>query len=224
MSDNNKYQILIVEDDPSWQENILSLVDAIGLNIQCRIAPDYLTALRILQEMTPAIITLDLNLGSNKFYQNSNWDGWEIADLAQIKNIPIIMISSHANAEKINTAFLTYSGIVKLFIDKFRFIEQADSFIKTVSKIIIQQQVTQPIVSKKALETGQLTDFQHILDRHFNKAEIIELCFELKIEHENLIGDRKSDMIRELVMFVYRHGRLHDLRMAIQTHRPHVSM
>jgi SOS regulatory protein LexA len=45
-----------------------------------------------------------------------------------------------------------------------------------------------------------------MLNNYFNKSELHGLCFELKIDYENLSGKGKSDKVRELIEYCRRHG------------------
>ena len=62
-----------------------------------------------------------------------------------------------------------------------------------------------------------------ILNDHFDKSELEDLCFDLGVDYENLRGERKTDKARELLLLIYRQDRLPDLLTAVQTARPHLT-
>jgi hypothetical protein len=59
-----------------------------------------------------------------------------------------------------------------------------------------------------------------ILEDQFNISEIQDLCFQLKVEYENIPGSTKKDKARELVLFMSRRKKLSALVSAIQEIRP----
>ncbi len=59
-----------------------------------------------------------------------------------------------------------------------------------------------------------------LLVQHFNEAELKDLCFKLGFTYEDLGGSGRSDKAREMVTYLYRHGRLPDLQRVVQQVRP----
>ncbi|MCL4265031.1 MAG: hypothetical protein KJ069_17575 [Anaerolineae bacterium] len=60
------------------------------------------------------------------------------------------------------------------------------------------------------------------LNDYFNTDELIELCFTLGIDYENLGGDSKTEKILELIKYCERHGHTDDLINTIQRARPNI--
>ncbi|NKQ37371.1 MAG: SAVED domain-containing protein [Chloroflexi bacterium] len=60
------------------------------------------------------------------------------------------------------------------------------------------------------------------IDRHFNDSELRDLCFQLKVDYEDLAGEGKRDKARELVTMMNRHGRLPELVALASQLRPKV--
>lgn len=59
-----------------------------------------------------------------------------------------------------------------------------------------------------------------ILSGTFNNGELRDLCFELGIEYDDLLGETRRDKARELVAFARRRDRLAELERAILRARP----
>lgn len=63
-------------------------------------------------------------------------------------------------------------------------------------------------------EESALTD-RHILrtkiSKHFSKQALRDLCFDMRIDDENLTTTNKADLIRELILFCERNGRIEEL-------------
>jgi hypothetical protein len=64
-------------------------------------------------------------------------------------------------------------------------------------------------------------ELKQMLTQYFNEAELQDLCFELRVEYENLPGPGKNDKARELVMYMEHHTRLKELTDTIRRLRPH---
>lgn len=60
------------------------------------------------------------------------------------------------------------------------------------------------------------------LKSYFNESELRDLCFDLAIDYESVLGQAKSDKARELILFCERHGRLLDLTSSCRRLRPHI--
>ena len=58
---------------------------------------------------------------------------------------------------------------------------------------------------------------------HFDISELQTLCFELKVDYENLSGFNKLDKCREIINFFHRRGRLEELIEYCSTQRPNVA-
>jgi hypothetical protein len=61
------------------------------------------------------------------------------------------------------------------------------------------------------------------LQQHFDKAELRQLAFEVLIDHEDLPGETKSDLARELALTCRRQGRLAELEEKLRGERPLLS-
>jgi hypothetical protein len=61
---------------------------------------------------------------------------------------------------------------------------------------------------------------RRILADRFNEEELRDLCFEMHIDYESLVGQGKSGKARELVMHCERQGRIRELAGACRLRRP----
>jgi hypothetical protein len=72
------------------------------------------------------------------------------------------------------------------------------------------------------MEREHLTDLRKILIRHFNEGELRTLCFDLRIDYDDLPGRGKKDKARELVTYLDRRGRISELLEVIEQQRPNL--
>lgn len=67
----------------------------------------------------------------------------------------------------------------------------------------------------------ELKDF---LTKHFDEKELKELCFELKIDYENLDGSTKTEKIIAIVLYAERHGLFDQLASLAPQKRPRIPL
>lgn len=77
-----------------------------------------------------------------------------------------------------------------------------------------------PALPLSAAEREQLAALRQILSNSFDDGELRDLVFDLAVDYDSLPGAAKKDKARELVAFCRRHGRLAELKLAIQRRRP----
>ena len=70
------------------------------------------------------------------------------------------------------------------------------------------------------LPPGNRRDLYTILTSLFEEAELADICFALKINYEDIPGNRRSDKARELILHLERHQRLEDLPPILAKMRP----
>ena len=63
---------------------------------------------------------------------------------------------------------------------------------------------------------------RHELDRRFDEQELRSLCFDLRVDYDNLPGEGKVNKARELVAYMARRGRLDDLAKVGRRLRPDI--
>lgn len=68
--------------------------------------------------------------------------------------------------------------------------------------------------------TTQRSNLVEFMARHFNDEEIKDVCFRMQIEYNDLAAEGRSGKIRELVLFVERHGRVQELHKLVRKLRP----
>lgn len=61
-----------------------------------------------------------------------------------------------------------------------------------------------------------------MLNRWFNKGELITLCFDLGLDYDDLAGERRVEKAQELVTYVDRHGLLDQFINRCQELRPRI--
>ncbi len=65
---------------------------------------------------------------------------------------------------------------------------------------------------------------RQLIDRHFNKTELEELCFIMGLNPEDVLPAAvKREQVREFILFCDRHGMVPDLLRACSNERPKVS-
>jgi hypothetical protein len=73
------------------------------------------------------------------------------------------------------------------------------------------------------IETEAERDVRAITNKlreRFSQAELCQLAFDLGVDHENLPGDTKTDLARELALYCRRRGRLAELERVVEKERP----
>lgn len=74
---------------------------------------------------------------------------------------------------------------------------------------VIQRQRQKPPGTGPLMEAEKRTG--RLIDKHFSKAELYDLCLDFGIEYENLDGDTPGIKARELAGHMARRGRLGEL-------------
>ena len=62
-----------------------------------------------------------------------------------------------------------------------------------------------------------------LLTQYFNTNELMDLCFTLNIDFDDLPGASKESQVRELLQHLSRRGRIGELVRLCAQQRPHVS-
>ena len=109
----HQIRVLVVEDEPLIAEDIRETLDNIDFYVS-GVAYNSDAALAQLEDNTPDIVLLDVNLGSEK-------DGIEIAEIINQKfNLPFIYLTSYADRATIDRAKHTHpmGYVVKPFDEK----------------------------------------------------------------------------------------------------------
>lgn len=69
-----------------------------------------------------------------------------------------------------------------------------------------------------------MSEMLDILDGHYNREELRELCFKLKVDYDNLGGEGKRDKARELIDYMRRNGRTQELIETMKAERPNIDI
>lgn len=97
-----------------------------------------------------------------------------------------------------------------------------------IEKSITMQQYSEYERQTKSLSTGEnvssdLTSLRNAIVKHFSSAELVDLCWDLSIDYDDLPGSTRSAKARELIGFMNRRGRLEQLVVVLQRRRPLVN-
>jgi len=109
-------RVLVVEDDPGWQDLYQELLAELGLS--CETAPSYAEALAWLEREAFAMLIVDLQLASsmNPF---GNRDGLRLLHVARRRGLPTIAVSATASVDEVEMAYQSLG--VFAFFDKAAF-------------------------------------------------------------------------------------------------------
>jgi len=72
-------------------------------------------------------------------------------------------------------------------------------------------------------EPVSLTKLRQILADKFDEDELRDLCFDLRVDYQDLAGAGKRGKARELVAYLDRRGRIHELVIKVYKQRPKVA-
>lgn len=139
--------ILIVEDDPDWQDELCTILGAVGY--KCEIAPNFESGLVKLVEHRPMTLVLDLKLRSD-LPEDEGFLGWRLARQALELDIPIIIVTGHPSVARARKAFRDYKVIDffdKLDMDKEELISRVSDGVKAS-----QERTLTPALRQHALE------------------------------------------------------------------------
>ena len=76
------------------------------------------------------------------------------------------------------------------------------------------------IIKPKTGELTTRTTFHGQMAHAFSLDEIRQICFDLKVNYENLPGETLTDKCRELYLYMERRGDMEKLISVCQTERP----
>lgn len=82
-------------------------------------------------------------------------------------------------------------------------------------------QVSPLVDGEQPVDTNKL--LQSLIEL-FSEQELRDLCFELRLDYENLEGSAKKDKARELINYFFRRRRLNVLITVFREHRPHITL
>ena len=123
--------ILIVEDDPDWQEMLSSMLSRAGY--RGKLATDFNSGLKELGKERSSALILDLQLRTER-PEDEDFLGWEFARQALELDVPIIVVTGHASVWEANKAFRDY-GVIALLdkgqIGKTDLLERAAEGVET---------------------------------------------------------------------------------------------
>lgn len=101
--------------------------------------------------------------------------------------------------------------------------QENDRAESTHENIIAQGQGTNKIKTQNTDSRFEIKErglLRQVLMDCFSKSDLQNICFDLKVDYENLSGDSKSDKARELIIHLERRGRLAELIKLGRQHCP----
>ena len=190
--------VLIVEDDHWWQAVLREPLTDAGYEVT--VVDKYQEGRQALEEYTFDLVILDLKLDESA----PMFDGERLlAHISQCyPDTPCIVVSGHGDIRIVRDAFKQYHVIDYITKDTF----DIPTFVDLAKTTM-----------KSAVDPANL---RQALDEKFDPEEIRNLCFDLRIDFDNLRGEGKK--ARELVAYCQRHDRLEELATRITTLRPGV--
>lgn len=120
--------LLIIEDDPDWQNRIDVALSNRG-KFTLERASDFQTAISKLDSLSPLALILDMKLGGGEYDEN-DWEGWELARHARENGIATVIVTGLAEAHISSRAFREFN-VIDLF-DKGYFLEHRPLFFQRV--------------------------------------------------------------------------------------------
>jgi len=204
MTNLPKSRILIVEDEIETAQFFQRILAGLG---ETRIAAREHEVLTQIIDFKPQLILLDIHLKGE-----TEHDPWEagvgiLEDIRKltspVREIPVVMI----------TALID--------VDVERRCKQLGiaAFILKPAKNDELREVVQNALRYVEIDRAKLLIN---LKQCFSISELKSLCFKLGMDHEELSASNKNDMARELVEFLERRGRLHELLDICEQERPNV--
>lgn len=199
--------VLIVEDDPLWQDKLKLLLKEEGFVSET--ASNYLSAIRYLQSLKPGALVLDMQLGQED-YREDDWEGWSLAQKAREQGIASIIVTGHARASISSRAFREF-GVVDFF-DKIEFVDHNRAFVQRVVEALEttrrwQLELTQKISTPERRDVVQV-QFDEIANSKFILQAIKSPLGELRtlfkppfpktvLQHFlNIVQERRTDFSR----------------------------
>ncbi|HHN93207.1 MAG TPA: response regulator [Anaerolineae bacterium] len=194
---SKRHSILIVEDDPWWQEVLREPLEDEGYAVT--ILSDYQEARRALDEHRFALVILDLLLDEAA----PMLDGERLlAHIARrYPGLPCVIVSGRGDTRVVRDAFKQYHVVD--YVDKGQF--DILAFVELVQAAI-------------GASTPDHAVIRRILNERFDLEEIKNLCFDLDIDFDSLEGEGKKT--RGLVAYCRRCDRLGELVALVRQLRP----
>jgi hypothetical protein len=121
---------------------------------------------------------------------------------------------------------------VQKYLDEYFKRKDIRVYWGTVRSFAAQLQQRQPelgdlmvrtLLSQPPTERLDTAKLRQILIDYFNESELRDLCFDLNVNYESLLGTSTSDRARELILYFDRRGRTNVLVEVCRRLRPNVS-
>lgn len=118
--------ILIVEDDPDWQEHIMSILKSANYTVE--VVSEYTSAIRILSHIKPSALILDANLGGA--------EGLRLIPKAKGLGIPVIVVTGSTDSDTANIALVDQGA--EAFFSKGNLVDHTEKFLQRIAEAIMK--------------------------------------------------------------------------------------
>jgi hypothetical protein len=81
-----------------------------------------------------------------------------------------------------------------------------------------------PGMTTDQIQAGKLTAWRIILSDRLDLEELKTMCFDMKVDFDNLRGDGKAAKVRELILYLERHGQIENLNSEVGKARPDIKL
>lgn len=117
-------------------------------------------------------------------------------------------------------------GVLGVFAIIYPFVKQdIRNFIQNLRSQIYQDRNSESLPKKpinKSQRKERLPKLVPLLDESFDEEELKMVCFDLGVEYDNLRGQGKVNKARELVKYLERQNRTHELLSLVKDKRPNI--
>lgn len=203
-------RVLIVDDDKQWSERILGRYIA-RAGYAITIVDNCDDAYEVLRDASFVFMTLDMNLGYGSF------EGRFILDHIKDEGIDIscIVITGLLERHKAFEISREFSFVVDL-IDKENF------EVSQLRDSLLQFKKGDEAQENEANEGIDLKHIRRKMNESLGINDLEELCFDLRIEYENIPGDTKRGKILGLIKETNKTQKLDDLVLLCEQKRPNI--
>ena len=160
-------------------------------------------------------LTFGFMLLSPKYFKHS------FGNIPKVKRRLVLILGSFLII--ISVLGILAGGSVSLTVDS-----ENPSILQIVTLIIVILGATYFFIVFKKSEnhTNEIPDkgLLNILVSRFDLEELKDLCFDLKIDFDNLQGKAKKDKARELLNYCKRHNLIQELKEQVIKQRPDVTI
>jgi FixJ family two-component response regulator len=194
----NNLKICIIDDDPDWCDNLKAMIKFNIKNVDVQTFFKKENALEFFKHKTFNLLIIDLRLTPE--ISRSYEDGFLFAEMANNRNIPIIVLSAFGTKQNVRRAFKNYN--IHDFIFKGEFNKEA--FLTSIKSAILVNQLPQSDVLEESIKNEFYNKSNKIKQREeknitrFKSKDIKSLLKRVKLE---------VDTIEKLYNYIFQNER-----------------